>query len=117
MLYYQYKVDARVCQTTLACVKLTKQPLPPYPLQTYSLEALLPLIGTSTIPKNITTAVRNNAGGAYNHLLFFEVCSAQCTRLPWAAQHLPEVFNVHPENSIPTATQSVKGVQQGCWHA
>ena len=76
MLYYQYEVDAQVCQTTPACVKSTEQPLPPCSLQTYSLEALIPLIGNSTIPKNITTAVRNNAGGAYNHLLFFKVCPA-----------------------------------------
>lgn len=76
MLYYQYEVDAQVCQTTPACVKSTEQPLPPCYLQTYFLEALIPLIGTSTIPKNITTAVRNNAGGAYNHLLFFKVCPA-----------------------------------------
>lgn len=46
-------------------------------LQNMSLEAFVPLIGTSRIPQNISTAVRNNAGGAYNHLLFFKVCSAQ----------------------------------------
>ena len=33
-------------------------------------------MGTSTIPANLTTLVRNNAGGAYNHLLFFKVPEA-----------------------------------------
>ena len=30
-------------------------------------------MGTSNIPANLTRLIRNNAGGAYNHLLFFKV--------------------------------------------
>ena len=30
-------------------------------------------MGTSNIPANLTRLIRNSAGGAYNHLLFFKV--------------------------------------------
>ena len=33
----------------------------------------MPLMGTDAVPKNISTVVKNNAGGIYNHLLFFKV--------------------------------------------
>ena len=36
----------------------------------------MPAIGTDSIPMNISKAVRNNAGGVYNHLLFFKVRQA-----------------------------------------
>lgn len=38
-----------------------------------TVEEMMPAVGTSAVPKNISTAVKNNAGGVYNHLLFFKV--------------------------------------------
>lgn len=44
--------------------------LEPYPaLHTYSLEKLL--LSVPVLPDSIRTAVRNNAGGVYNHQLYF----------------------------------------------
>ena len=40
------------------------------------MEQMMPAIGTDSIPMNISKAVRNNAGGVYNHLLFFKVWQA-----------------------------------------
>ena len=36
-------------------------------------------LNTSAIPANISKTVRNNAGGAWNHLSYFKVCSIICT--------------------------------------
>lgn len=33
----------------------------------------MPVVGTGAVPMNISKAVKNNAGGVYNHLLFFKV--------------------------------------------
>ncbi|CAK0785452.1 hypothetical protein CVIRNUC_008661 [Coccomyxa viridis] len=46
----------------------------PFPaLQALTVEQMMPAIGTESIPMNISKAVRNNAGGVYNHLLFFKI--------------------------------------------
>ena len=42
-------------------------------MQALTVEQMMPAIGTGSIPMNISKAVRNNAGGVYNHLLFFKV--------------------------------------------
>ena len=42
-------------------------------MQVLTVEQMMPVVGTSAVPKNISTAVKNNAGGVYNHLLFFKV--------------------------------------------
>jgi len=43
-------------------------------MQVLTVEQMMPAVGTSSVPMNISKAVRNNAGGVYNHLLFFKVC-------------------------------------------
>ena len=48
------------------------------------MEQMMPAIGTESIPMNISKAVRNNAGGVYNHLLFFKVWQAFMPCLPGA---------------------------------
>lgn len=45
-------------------------------MQTSSLQSLLAALNTSEIPANITKTVRNNAGGAWNHLLYFRTLQA-----------------------------------------
>ncbi|CAL5224309.1 g6976 [Coccomyxa viridis] len=46
----------------------------PFPaLQVLTVEQMMPAAGTSAVPMNISKAVRNNAGGVYNHLLFFKI--------------------------------------------
>ena len=48
----------------------------PLLMQALTVEQMMPAIGTDSIPMNISKAVRNNAGGVYNHLLFFKVWHA-----------------------------------------
>ena len=53
-------------------------------MQALTVEQMMPAIGTESIPMNISKAVRNNAGGVYNHLLFFKVWQALRAGLPGA---------------------------------
>ncbi len=42
-------------------------------VQVLTVQQMMPVVGTSAVPKNVSAMVKNNAGGVYNHLLFFKV--------------------------------------------
>ena len=56
--------------------------------QSSTLMQILMELNTSAIPANISKTVRNNAGGAWNHLSYFKVRSAALCivkePLPWS---------------------------------
>lgn len=70
-------IDAKTMEIHLtkhhqAYIDNLNKALSPYPeLQKLSLEDLL--VGIETLPEAIRTAVRNNAGGDYNHTLFWQM--------------------------------------------
>lgn len=72
-------IDAKTMEIHLtkhhqAYIDNLNKALSPYPeLQKLSLEDLL--VGIETLPEVIRTAVRNNAGGDYNHTLFWQMMS------------------------------------------
>ena len=54
-------------------------------MQVLTVEQMMPVVGTSAVPKNVSAMVKNNAGGVYNHLLFFKVTatiSPGCMQTP-----------------------------------
>ena len=54
-------------------------------MQVLTVEQMMPVVGTSAVPKNVSAMVKNNAGGVYNHLLFFKVfatTSPGCMQMP-----------------------------------
>ena len=56
--------------------------------QSSSLLEILLALNTSAIPMNISKTVRNNAGGAWNHLCYFKVRSLLATGMALSsAQH------------------------------
>lgn len=56
-------------------------------LQSSSLASILMELGSSAIPANISKTVRNNAGGAWNHLLYFKVMICHLFTAAYSAAH------------------------------
>ena len=70
------RANSNACQCLPLELQLGSKQTHPLLMQALTVEQMMPAIGTESIPMNISKAVRNNAGGVYNHLLFFKVWHA-----------------------------------------
>lgn len=108
-------------------------------MQVLTVEQMMPAVGTSAVPMNISKAVRNNAGGVYNHLLFFKARAPLCpelretvanmkewsrraacwrTALPYHLDNFPykDWHDSHPEAPIWLSPDLTRVLRQACFY-